>query len=154
MDWSIFKSANTSMIKRAVDLVRKKLKASSDPRGKGMHETMVLSMLTHYGNMNPSECSGKILEIMSNYAPTVLVPEKKVPTKLAEVNHNRFAFGAAFIFHARLIMKCNPLHVVGLQQNREAWQKAALVIAEARLFIDCEQWLTFQFELGYVNLIC
>jgi hypothetical protein len=38
---------------------------------------------------------------------------------------------------------------VDQQTNRKAFQNAAKIIYNARLTIDPDQWLTYQYELGY-----
>ena len=73
-----------------------------------------------------------------------------MPTKLDEVNRHPFAFGVAHIFHARWTTRCFGLHQgVDQQTNRKAFQNAAKIISGVRLDIDPEQWLTYQYELGY-----
>jgi len=69
---------------------------------------------------------------------------------------DRFQFGIAmsFIFHGRIIGRC--FSVTSYEQahsrsHKEAFEDIIKLFSEAKVYLDPERWLTFQYELGYSN---
>jgi len=152
MDFALDKPENLKDARKAVDRCSEK----------GKYIAMVLSMVTHHKKTgdNPVDFSTDILKslCMDSAFTSCVFQKPNVSSELSEVDKNTFAFGAAHIFRARWISRCFSCEgrtmdspIMDSSINGEAFQDAADSICKAHPFIDPDQWLTYQYELGYSN---
>ena len=69
---------------------------------------------------------------------------------LDDIDRRSFAMGVAQIFCGRWLNRMYDMaRGPDPKKSQKAFEDAAQFISAARLFLDPDQWLTFQYELGY-----
>eukprot|EP00548_Thalassiothrix_antarctica_P007325 CAMPEP_0194138068 /NCGR_PEP_ID=MMETSP0152-20130528/7916_1 /TAXON_ID=1049557 /ORGANISM="Thalassiothrix antarctica, Strain L6-D1" /LENGTH=638 /DNA_ID=CAMNT_0038835377 /DNA_START=73 /DNA_END=1989 /DNA_ORIENTATION=- len=154
MDFSMDKPEHLKDARKAVN--RSSIKCK--------HIAMILGMVTFLdSNKHPVAFGSEVMKKLyadKAFFNTVSTKRSVVPTELEEdIDRKSFAFGVAHIFLARWLSRCHRswndkdrCTDTDLSVRRKAFQDAANLISEARNYIDPLQWLTLQYDLGYINL--
>ncbi len=115
---------------------------------------IVLGMVSNHDGDVLGKCE-RVLNTLSDHRVFGKADEKNfgghvIYNTLQEVNRDSFAYGAALVFSARWKSRLFCLtRGVDRATNYSAFHAAAKQISDAKTFINKDQWLTFQFELGY-----
>jgi tetratricopeptide (TPR) repeat protein len=112
----------------------------------------VLSIVTHNDN-KPLEKCASVSENFTTEEITRALKKKKEDVKtFEEVDRGRFSIGVSYIFWARWHARMFSIKSgVDPKVSNKAFKVAAELIGKARIFINPESWLTYQYELGYSN---
>ena len=111
---------------------------------------MVLGMVSNHHGDYLGKCEQVLNTLSSQTHGTADLSGYDIYEDFKDVNRDSFAYGVALVFSARWKNRMFDLkRGIDRNSNYNAYHKLAEEIIDAKGFINPEQWLTFQFELGY-----
>jgi len=141
LDFSLDKKSNVTEAKKAVEKC-----------GKENIVARALSIVTHNDNMPLEKCASVVENFTVEEFTRALKDKKEEVKTFEEVDKGRFSIGISYIFSARWhARKFSMKSGVDPKVSYKAYKIAAELIGKARIFINPESWLTYQYELGYSN---
>jgi tetratricopeptide (TPR) repeat protein len=113
----------------------------------------VLSIVTHRGNNPLRKCASVMESFSTQDLAGFVIGAKENAKTLDELSRDEFSLGVAYIFWGRWHARCYSMESGADQQSsKKAFKTAASCFSTAKMHINPESWLTFQYELGYSNL--
>jgi len=141
MDFSLDTASNLLEAKKAVEKC-----------GEENEMARILSMVTHRGNAPLSKCESVMASFSKQYLIGIGNGEKENAKTLDELNREIFSLGVAYIFWGRWQSRCFSIGMGADQQDMKVvFKTTASLFSQAKMYINPDSWLTFQYELGYSN---